>query len=113
MIAFRPLSDTERAQLAAMHEVVLGPLSASDRERIEAARRHLGRIGILPGEKAIPDASPEAEAMAAKMIEIAAGLGGACSGADLIEAGYTPDDLLRHGETARRLAFGLTERTVS
>ncbi|ORE90966.1 hypothetical protein [Aurantimonas sp. 22II-16-19i] len=88
MIQFRTLTDAELARMAAAHRAALGE------------------------DRAIPEATPAAEAMAARMIDHAA-LTGACTDADLIEAGYTPDDLRRHAATARRIAYGLTERVLS
>lgn len=92
MIRFRTLTNAERARMACVHRAVLGS-------------------GLAP-ERAIPEATPAAEAMAARMIDHAA-LTGTCTDADLIEAGYTPDDLRRHAATARRIAYGLTERVLS
>ncbi|MCQ0986430.1 hypothetical protein [Jiella marina] len=74
----------------------------------EGSRAHT----TLPEGKAIPDVSETAERMAAVMIERAS-IAGACTDAELIEAGFTPHDLARDAETARQLAYGQSERRVS
>lgn len=82
-------------------------MTAAERARIAGAHR-----SVLPTGRAFPEASESAERMAARMVDIAA-LTGACTDADLIEAGFTPDDLARDGGIARQLAYGVSERRVA
>jgi hypothetical protein len=64
-----------------------------------AARDQVRAGNLLYGRTEDP-----VEAMAADMIDIAGGLEGNCTDADLIGCGWTPHDLARHGDAARQLA---------
>ena len=64
-----------------------------------SARDHLHAGAVLSGRTEAP-----AETMAADMIDIAGGLEGNCTDADLIGRGWTPHDLQMHGDAARQLA---------
>ncbi len=99
MIKFRTLTAAERARTASAHRAVLasGSPSASAAKLKDGADK----------------ASPEAIAMADRMIEIAARLGGSCTNLDLLKAGCSRDDLARHGPAARKLAQERAERLVS
>ncbi|ORE90566.1 hypothetical protein [Aurantimonas sp. 22II-16-19i] len=96
MIQFRTLTPAERAAMIEAHCQAIAGLPTRP----------------LAAEKMFPDTAVSARAMAARMIEIAA-LSGHCTDADLIEAGYTPDDLARDGQAARQLAYGLSEKQLS
>ncbi|NDV87996.1 hypothetical protein GTW51_14925 [Aurantimonas aggregata] len=63
------------------------------------ARDHLRAGNLLCGRTESPF-----ETMAADMIDIAGGLDGNCTDADLIGLGWTPYDLQQHGDAARQLA---------
>ncbi|TFF20790.1 hypothetical protein E3C22_18035 [Jiella endophytica] len=103
MIAFRTLTPAEiaRARRSNLPTDAGSPPASGLAAKLKAG-----------ADKAFPDVSESAERMAARMIDIAA-LTGACTDADLIEAGFTPDDLTRDGRIARQLAYGVSERRVA
>ncbi|MCQ0987523.1 hypothetical protein [Jiella marina] len=78
-------------------------------ERARMARSHRRMIDAMPPRD---QPSEGVVRMAASMIDIAAASGG-CTPADLIEAGFTPDDIARDSEAAREFANRKAERKVA
>ena len=88
-----------------IHTRPMTPAEIAARDAAICAR--LKRAG-LSTDHGLPQVSVEAECLAADMIDIAGGIDGHCTDADLIGRGWTPWELARHGAAARQLALGKT-----
>lgn len=91
-----------------------GYLSRKEREHAQRLDRERGPAITIPDQPAAEPDRPWASddeliaRMAREMAERASGIGEACTDADLIRAGFTPDEIRQHGTAARRAALGIS-----
>ncbi len=88
-----------------IHTRPMTPAEIAARDAAICARLQVA--GLCP-DREFPRVSVEAECLAADMIDIAGGIDGHCTDADLIGRGWTPWELAKHGDAARQLALGKT-----
>lgn len=106
MLNHRPAAPTQAAA------IIQQRLRAEDAKLRDAARkRSLAEIGLTLNRQLLPNST--AESMAGHMIDIAAGIEGNCTDADLMLRGFSAEEIAKHGDQARLYAYGLAAQRAT